>query len=156
MRAATSLEFASGHSEGGDVTCGAREGERLGRDDVESVLAMVRGLEVWGTRARGGAGAAYWEVGQVQIEAEGCEGVGLVLLRLLRALMRAVAAREGEGKGDSERWAGRGKLRKWVERIWTSVVLVLDEFEGLQREAEALLREVDVFIYVINIVIVVW
>jgi len=73
-------------------------GEGLGRDDVEIVLALVRGLEVWGTRARGGASAAYWEMGQAQPEAEGCKGVGLVLLCLLRALTRAIAAR-GVGGG---------------------------------------------------------
>jgi len=120
---------------------GGAGGEGLGRDDVEIVLALVRGLEVWGTRARGGASAAYWEMGQVQTEAEGCKGVGLVLLCLLRALTRAIAARCGEdGWG---RWVGKGSLRKWVGKIWTSVVLVLEEFEDLHPEAEALLREVD-------------
>jgi hypothetical protein len=140
MSPATSLESASSgafFARGG----GRAVGEGLGRDDVEIVLALVRGLEVWGTRARGGASAAYWEMGQVQTEAEGCRGVGLVLLCLLRALTRAIAARcGGDGWG---RWVGKGSLRKWVERMWASVVLVLEEFEDLHREAEALLREVD-------------
>lgn len=170
-------------------------GEGLGRDDVEIVLALVRGLEVWGTRARGGASAAYWEMGQVQTEAEGCKGVGLVLLCLLRALTRAIAARGVGGgggvagavpgvevggrqinehireKGSCEsadyhlrarvsesvsesvsgggrrdgwgRWVGKGLLRKWVGKIWASVVLVLEEFEDRHHEAEALLREVN-------------
>ena len=34
-------------------------------------------------------------------------------------------------------------MRKWVGKIWTSVVLVLEEFEDLHHEAVSLLHEVD-------------
>jgi len=51
--------------------------------------------------------------------------VGMVLLRLLQALMKGISWMIGRDRGARARF----RLHKYVEMVWSSAVLLVDEFE---------------------------
>ena len=81
-------------------------------------------------------------------EGERDASVGVILLRLLRAITRVVECKIGgggrAGAGGSGEKGGRCEgesegVGVWVRKLWASVVLFVGHFEELRDEAETLL-----------------